>query len=151
MLERSTHPHIARGSSLQESFVSNEHKLHWAVRRWKTLGDSSRCVKYVAHFSVSVNSLRRYKNSTPSVMPFNLVHLPPTHGGPSAIQHRCIKSSWSWPFLITHVLVRKTCDTRHLDFLMRLAVLFASARFERVLLAHSVVREAFAGQSVHRP
>ena len=37
--------------------------------------DSSRCVKFMAHFSdkVSVNSFRRYKNATLSVMPFSLV------------------------------------------------------------------------------
>ena len=71
-----------------------------------------------------MNSFRRHMNSTLSVMPFSLVHLPPSSVAPAQFHIAALKPSWSSPNS-SHFFERKIWATRHLDFLIRLAVLFA--------------------------
>ena len=130
-LERSTRPQIACGSSLQESpesLESNQHKVQWAARCWKTLGILSLCqirgpllrqgLRELFPKVQKSNSVCHAVQSRPFV---------PNLYCTSAILHRCIEAVLVLALLIFFFVEkkRKICATRHLDFLIRLAVLFA--------------------------
>ena len=130
-LERSTRPQIACGSSLQtsleslESLESNQHKAQWAARCWKMLASPLAASTHGPLLRQGLRELflkvQEFDSVCHSVQsrPFA-----PKLFGTSAIQHRCIEAVLVLALLIPYLLKRKICATRHLDFLIRLAVLF---------------------------
>ena len=136
-LERSTRPQIACGPSLQESLESLEHKVQWAAAAERRLRFLSPCQ---IHGSLLRQSLREL---FPKVQEFDnvchavrLVHLLPKLCGTSAKKkkHRCIEAVLALALLIPFLSKRKMCATRHLDFLIRLAVLSARLQFRESTL-----------------
>ena len=125
-------PQIACGSSLQESpespesLESNQHKVQWAARCWKTLA----IPLAVSNTWPTSQTRSPRERSEGTRIRLCLSCCSVSSICPQALWHERNITSLHWSRLgnaplIPYLFKRTICATRHLDFLIRLAVMFA--------------------------